>query len=261
MRKVVLGVNIDDISKEEALSLVSSWLTGKLETSKPATSKLVFTPGPEFLVTADKDAEFKKVLNSSDLNLPDGFGLKLLGGVEHTIAGVDFVRVLCQLAAKNGWTVGLLGGQTGIARLAAKNLQKSYPGLKVTFAFDGPAADKILTHSDTLPYSDILFVAFGHPAQEKFLAEQKASSVKRKEGRLDAKRFPLNAIPFRIGIGVGGSFDFISGTVPEPPVMLKRLGLKWLGRLLSRPAYMAPKVFRAIVSYPLLILNSRLCSR
>lgn len=55
-------------------------------------------------------------------------------------------------------------------------------------------------------------------------------------------------------MGVGGSFDFISGQVPEPGTIYKKLGLKWLGRFLSRPGYMLPKIFKAVVLFPLYLL-------
>jgi N-acetylglucosaminyldiphosphoundecaprenol N-acetyl-beta-D-mannosaminyltransferase len=244
MRRTVLGINIDDVSKEEALGIVSSWLTPN---RYPLTAKLIFTPGPEFLVTAQKDEEFKKILNSSDLNIPDGFGLQLFGGVKNRIAGVDFMLALCQQAAKNGWTVGLLGGGEGVAYKTKEVLEKKFPKIKIVLAVDGKKADKIVSGYEVLNTTskpiDILFVALGHPKQEKFLWQ------------LSANCYPLTAKYFRVGMGVGGSFDFISGIVSEPPAFLSKLGLKWLGRLISRPGYMLPKIWKAVILYPWLSLS------
>lgn len=216
MTKKVLGVKIDDVSKEEGLKIVEGWL------KDPATGgtapRLVFTPGPEFLVTAQKDSEFKKILNAGDLNLPDGYGLKIFAGITHVVPGVEFMLSLCRLAAEKGWTVGLVGRR--FVAETASELIKRYPKIKI-------GVNDI----------DLLFVGLGHPKQEKFLYKLK-------------KDEPLKGSSFRVGMGVGGSFDFISGRVPEPSTIYKKLGLKWLGRFLSRPGYMFPKIFKAVVLFP-----------
>lgn len=236
MKRQILGVTIDDISEGVALAKAEGWL------KEGDRQKLIFTPGPEFLVTATRDPDFKKILNSADLNLPDGFGLKLLAGVTNIVPGVEFLRQLCRAAAKNGWTVGLIGGRDGVAYRTAEVLRNSCPGLKVSFCIDGEKANQYLTDGYTsLPSdTDILFVGFGHPKQEKVLRRMKEAGEK-----------------FRLGMGVGGSFDFISGQVAEPPAILSGLGLKWLGRLVTSPAYMLPKAFRATVQFPLLLLKDR----
>jgi N-acetylglucosaminyldiphosphoundecaprenol N-acetyl-beta-D-mannosaminyltransferase len=245
MKKRVLGVNIDDVSEEEALKVVESWLIKKDQIFSKRSDlyqpRLVFTPGPEFLVTAKNDPEFKKILNAGDLNIPDGYGLKLLGGITHQIAGVNFLLALCREAAQRGWTVGMIGNPN--TRLAARKLAEKFPGLKMAFALDNPEADRVLDGLDTLRYVDILFVGVGHPKQEKFLAHCS---------------LPIAHCPFRVGMGVGGSFDFISGRVWEPPGVFSHLGLKWLGRLVSRPGYMAPRIYRALVRYPLYIIEQHL---
>ena len=225
-RAKVLGVKIDDVSKEEGLEIVERWRGG---------GKLIFTPGPEFLVTAQRDLEFKRILNAGDLNLPDGYGLKIFGGITHVVPGVEFMLALCELAVKNNLTIGLLGGQDIVAQKTAQVLKAKFPKIRIAFAIEEP---------DVLRYSDILFVAFGHPKQEKFLYRLK-------------KDEPLKGSSFLVGMGVGGSFDFISGQVPEPGTIYRRLGLKWLGRFLARPAYMLPKIYKAVVLFPLLILKDK----
>ena len=64
---------------------------------------------------------------------------------------------------------------------------------------------------------DILFVAFGSPKQEIWIADN------------------LNKIPAKVVVGVGGSFDFISGKVPRAPKFVRNLGLEWLFRLIIQP--------------------------
>ena len=107
MKREILGVKIDDLNMEEALGMVEGWL-GKSE------KHYIVTPNPEMLVEAQKNPEFKEILNKADLAIPDGAGLKL-AGINNRVAGVDFMEQLVNLAAEKDWTVGFLGGQEGVA--------------------------------------------------------------------------------------------------------------------------------------------------
>ncbi|MBI3559411.1 WecB/TagA/CpsF family glycosyltransferase, partial [Candidatus Gottesmanbacteria bacterium] len=131
-----------------------------------------------------------------NLNLPDGYGLKIFSGITHIVPGVEFMLALCRLAMEKGWTVGMLGNPN--TKLAAKELYRLFPKLKITFAYDNPEADRLIEDYDALRYVDIFFLGLGHPSQEKFLWNCKLN---------------IAHCPFRVGMGVGGSFDFISGQV------------------------------------------------
>ena len=202
MKKDILGVKIDDVNMGEALGIAEKWIWN------PGRHYVV-TPNPEMIVAAQKDLEFKKILNDADLSIPDGAGLKLSGKIKKTIAGTDFMEELVSLAAEKGFTTGFLGGGDGIAKQTAECLLKKYPKLKVFFA-----------GSDTetkIPPVDLLFVALGHIKQEKWIAEN------------------LEKIPVHVAMGVGGSFDYLSGNVPRAPKWMRDLGLEWLFRLIIQP--------------------------
>lgn len=237
MRKSILGVVIDDISFADALTRVRRRLSGR-QSESPGGPFLIFTPGPEFLVTAWQDKEFQGILNSADLSLPDGYGLKIFAGIRNVIPGVDFMRALCREAAENGWTVGLFGGEEEVAHRTASELIKQYPKVKIPLIVDGAAADEVLSdlsHLRRLKPVDILFVALGHPKQEKFLwaLSRKFRIENCCKARILRKAHNFK-LKIRVGMGVGGSFDFISGQRKEPPAWLGGMGLKWLGRLILR---------------------------
>ena len=292
-RVKVLGVGIDDVTMEEAMEIVEGWICHpELVSGSPSLSgkslayardpdlrqddnkchaKLIFTPGPEFLVTAQNDPEFMKILNAADLNIPDGYGLKIFGNITNVVPGVDFMLALCKLAAEKSFTVGLLGGTSGVAKKTKDKLETMFPGIKITFAIDGEDADRVVAGYDALRYVDILFVALGHPKQEKYLnvilerakrsdEQARGFAARIYFGKKILSGFALqnDGILFRVGMGVGGSFDFISGKVPEPGTIYNSMGLKWLGRFLTRPGYMLPKIIKAVVIFPLLILKERL---
>ncbi len=211
----IFGVRVDKVNMEESVGIVEGWLEGK-------EKHYIVTPNPEFIMAAQKDEEFKKVLNNADLAVPDGVGLKLASDIESNTPGVYLLEGLCREVSKKGFTVGFLGGRNGVAKKAAECLQKKYPGLKVSIADDGGNIDSdgeslgVLPPSD-FPKTDILFVAYGQIKQEKWIYRN------------------LEKIPVKVAMGVGGSFDEISGRVLRVPRWVHNLGLKWLVRLILQP--------------------------
>ncbi len=215
MKVNVLGVKINDVNMDQAIETVEGWLNG--------TGKhYVVTPNPEMLISAQKDSVFKKILKMADLSIPDGVGLKLSGKVKNTVYGTDLMERLVALSAENGFTVGLLGGQKGVAEKCAECLKKEYPGLKIAFAESGGEVNKsgkLLRSLESLKSlnADILFIAFGHGKQEKWIAEN------------------LGKIPVKVAMGVGGAFDYLSGNVPRAPKIIRKIGFEWLFRLAVQP--------------------------
>jgi len=213
MKKDILGVKIDDLNMAETLSVVEKWIWN------PGPHYIV-TPNPEFVIAAQTDQLFKKILNSADLAIPDGVGLKL-SGVKNTVSGTDLMKELVRLSAEKGFTVGFLGGKDGVAKKCAECLLRKYPNLKISYVSSGGIVDKNGNPSQTtnykLPPTDLLFVAFGHIKQEKWIASN------------------LENIPVKLAMGVGGAFDYLSGSVPRAPEWIRRLGFEWLFRLIVQP--------------------------
>ena len=88
---------------------------------------------------------------------------------------------------------------------------------------------------------DILFVAFGFPKQEQWIAEN------------------LDKIPVKVAMGVGGAFDYISGNVPRSPVFIRKLGLEWLFRLIIQPWRLKRQL--ALFKFIYLVLREKLKSK
>ncbi len=212
MKKTVLGVKIDDVNMDEAVETVLSWL------KKPGKHFIV-TPNPEIVVMAQKDEEFKKILNNADLAIPDGIGLKLSGDIVCNIPGIELMEALIKMASENGFTTGFLGGRNEVAEKASERLQKKYPKLKISFAQSGGEVDEGGNTPTTyhLPPTNLLFVAFGPPKQEKWVAKN------------------LKKLDVKVAMVVGGSFDYFSGKVPRAPKWIRDLGSEWLFRLIIEP--------------------------
>lgn len=237
MKVDILGVKIDDVNMAEAQALVEKWIWN------PGKHYIV-TPNPEMLVAAQKDPAFKDVLNDADLSIPDGAGLKLSGKVKNTFAGTDFMEKLVSLAAEKGFTTGFLGGSDGVAKKTVECLKIKYPKLKVVFAESGGKVDddgkwrmEDYQNSTKIPPTDILFVAFGHIKQEKWIARN------------------LEKIPAHVVMGVGGAFDYLSGSVPRAPKWVRNLGFEWLFRLIIQPWRIKRQL--VLIRYLWLLLSSR----
>ncbi|MBI4037012.1 WecB/TagA/CpsF family glycosyltransferase [Candidatus Daviesbacteria bacterium] len=209
----ILGVKVDKVTMNQAVELVENWLRGQ-------GKHYIVTPNPEFIMAAQKDEEFRRVLNQADLAIPDGAGLKLATDLESTIPGVDLMEELIRVATKKGFTTGFLGGRDGVAEKTADCLRKKYPGLKIGYISSGGIIDKNGNSHNTkyvIPNTDLLFVAFGQVKQEKWIAKN------------------LPKIPVKVAMGVGGSFAYLSGEVTRAPKWMRNLGLEWLFRLILQP--------------------------
>ncbi|MDW8101635.1 MAG: WecB/TagA/CpsF family glycosyltransferase, partial [Anaerolineae bacterium] len=187
--------------------------------------RLVVTLNPEMAVLASRDQEFRKIILSASLVLPDGVGIILASRVLGTplkerVTGVDTVERFAAMASKKGYRPFFLGASPGVAQKAASVLAEKYPGFKVAGVYPGspsPSEEEIILELIKKASPDALFVAYGSPAQEKWLA----------------RNLPFLNVPF--AMGVGGAFDFIAGVVPRAPKVIRRAGFEWLFRLIVQP--------------------------
>lgn len=212
----ILNICVSNVALDSGLEEVEKWLISGDKKYK------ILTPNPEILVLGQKDGEFRRILNSADLALPDGLGLiwaakTLELSLKERVSGVDFMVKLCGICAKNGFTIGLIGGRNSVALKTSECLRKMYPSLKIVLAegWDPElAVEKLISWREPI---DVLFVAYGQGKQERWIDEN------------------LKKIPVKVAMGVGGAFDFISGRVPRSPKFMRDHGLEWLFRLLVQP--------------------------
>lgn len=209
VRMMVLGVQIDEYTKAQALEKVLAFLhDGKQHT--------IFTPNPEMLADAQTDAEFRSILNTGSLNICDGKGLELVSrGKLKRISGVDFLMDICRIGAGEGRRAYLLGSRDDVVLQKTKKLlEQQFLGLVICGTDSGDGVVERIRAAEP----DILFVAFGHGKQEKWIHENlpKLPSVK-------------------IAMGVGGAFDMLSGKRARAPRFLRAIGLEWVWRLLIEP--------------------------
>ena len=219
----ILGIDFEPINIHDARERIRNMLSTE-------GVKTVYTPNPEFLERACKDKRLRELLRSADMLLPDGVGITLAARLKGTplpcrITGIDTAQWVLSYAARHGLSVYFLGAKPDVAYRAAENLQKCFSGLRICGTHHGyfnkhpKSSDnaQILARINSLS-PDILFVCFGFPEQELWIAK-------------NAKNIPS----LRLCMGLGGCFDVWSGDVPRAPKFMQSIGLEWLWRTLREP--------------------------
>jgi N-acetylglucosaminyldiphosphoundecaprenol N-acetyl-beta-D-mannosaminyltransferase len=216
-RARVLGVPVDCVDMPEALRRVEAMV-------EEGGHHLVATVNPEFVMRARGDRDFARVLDSAALCLPDGAGVVWAArrqgcAIERAVTGVDLIPPLAATCARRGWRMFLLGAAPGVAADLAARLQADHPGLAI--AHHAGAADASADRETVALIRQfapqVLLVAFGAPKQELWI-----DRAGREAG-----------VP--VAIGVGGSFDYLTGRVPRAPAWMRSAGMEWAYRLVRQP--------------------------
>jgi N-acetylglucosaminyldiphosphoundecaprenol N-acetyl-beta-D-mannosaminyltransferase len=193
------------------------------------STRQIVTVNAQFYVLAESSRPFRECLKGADYICADGMPIvwtcaMFVGRRVPRIAGVDLIENLCRRGAARGLRVFLLGGRPGTASTTAHNLSQRFPGIKIAgvscpeFGFETSEAtlNPVLAQiAQAKPH--ILFVGLGTPKQEFFI---------------DKHVRPLN-VP--IAIGIGGSFEILSGSLERAPKWMQSAGLEWSFRLGQEP--------------------------
>lgn len=217
VRTEILGVGFDNVTKAEAVERACGMI-------EQGGFHYVVTPNAEFVQMAEKNEEFRSLLNGADLVIPDGIGVikaaKILGRpLKERVPGVDFASALMDEMAGRGWKLFLLGAKPGVAEQAAANLAARHPGLVVCGTHDGYFQDDdSVCRAIRDAGADVALVCLGALKQEKWM--------KTFGPRSGAK----------LMAGLGGSLDVFAGIVERAPEAWQKAGCEWLYRLLKQPS-------------------------
>lgn len=213
----ILGFGVDLLSFSDALGLT-------MERLKSNNGFQVVTINPEMIEIAKKNENFARVLNSAELVIPDGVGikiaLKIKGINQENIPGIEFSKKLIELCAQNGYPIALLGAKEEIVQKTKKNLLEEFENLDIVYVRNGYFSkdeEETIKNEMTATGPKAVFVALGAPKQEFLIEELKKS------------------MPETVFVGVGGSFDVWSGVVKRAPEIYQKLGLEWLYRTIKEP--------------------------
>jgi exopolysaccharide biosynthesis WecB/TagA/CpsF family protein len=215
------AVDMANTTMDETLA----WLTGR---ARERERTLLAFVNPDCLNTAYVNPDYLRVLQQASRVLPDGIGVNVgcrIKGVamRANLNGTDLFPRLCETLAATGQSIYLLGAQPGRAAATAQAMQEKFPQLRVAGTRHGyfdAAEDAAVIQDINASGADILLVAMGAPRQELWLAQHQ-----------DALTVPVR-------MGVGGLFDYYSGSIPRAPLWLREIGLEWVWRLLQEPGRM-----------------------
>jgi N-acetylglucosaminyldiphosphoundecaprenol N-acetyl-beta-D-mannosaminyltransferase len=215
---------LDSLTMREAVHRICS-----IASSPKHQARIVVTANAQFAQIAASNHRFVTILRDAEIVVADGMSLvaasRVLGRpLPERIAGIDLVVELCREAARSGLSVYLLGGRSNAAAKAAENLRQTFPELRVagvdcpSYGFKNDPAELAAVIRRILEAApDILFVAFGAPKQEYWMEEHAAE------------------LPVKVMIGVGCSFDVLSGLLKRAPQWMQKAGLEWAFRLGVEP--------------------------
>lgn len=236
---LMLGVPFDNLTLDSAVDRILN-LAGHYR--KLGQAKLVATVNVDFLTNAlawraeqaPRHPELLHILRQADLVTADGMPLvwlsKLLNlPLKERVAGSDLVPALAKAAEVSGQSFFLLGGKGYVAQRAAERLKQQFPKLNIAgvlspFVYsDGEKMleseqdDEKIVEFINQSNVDILLIGFGNPKQELFFQRNR------------------HRLKVGVAIGVGGTFEFITGRIARAPVWMQKTGLEWLFRISQDP--------------------------
>ena len=195
------------------------------EDLKKSNKKFIITANPETIMLAEKDDEVKGMLDNEDiLKVPDGIAVvkackKIKMPVKERITGCDLSVDLLEFANKHKKSLYLFGSKPEVIEKMAEVVKEKYPKIKLLKAQDGYVKDRDKVKKDIIKQQpDLCLVALGIPHQEKFI-----NSI-------------MEKVDKGIYMGVGGTFDVLSGSKKRAPKLFIKLNLEWLYRIMSEPS-------------------------
>lgn len=214
----IFGVPFSKLSMNETVNLV----TRMIESREPHQ---IITANPIMVMSAVDSPTYLDLLQAADLVVPDGAGIvwaaNYVGNpVAERVAGFDLLHRLMQLGELKGWKVYLLGASPEMIEAAANSLKRQYPALQLVGYRDGyfQAAEDAAVIANIREHDpDILLVGRSADKQEPWIAHYKQQL----------------GVP--VIMGVGGSFDVLSGKLKRAPGIFQKLRMEWFYRLLQEP--------------------------
>lgn len=245
----ILGIPVDTLTAAEIEDRLRMFLLTD-------TLHHIVTVNPEIVMWAQQDREYRSLLQTAALCLPDGVGLVLAARMRQStikrMTGWELTHRLLRVAQEEHARVAVLGGDGHVTHVAALRMKKEFPGVQIIAAEAGPkiriehgllrldeGEHQLLVEHLRALKPDILLVGYGHPKQEKWIQHihHELPSVK-------------------IAVGIGGVIDYLSGHVMRAPAVLRYFGLEWLFRLMRQP-WRLPRIYTATVKFLLAVKRER----
>lgn len=211
------GFPISRLNMDDTVALLAEWA----ESGKPHH---VVTINPIMIMDALAKEEHRRAMHAADMLVPDGTGVVWAASyikqpVAERVPGIELMQRLLEIADRKGWRVYLIGTTPETIQAAAERLKQRYPGAVFYYrdGYFGPEQDEEVIGNVREAEPHLLFVGRSADLQDPW--------IYRHRDRLN--------VP--VMMGVGGSFDVISGKLKRAPLVFRRLRLEWLYRLIQEP--------------------------
>lgn len=217
----ILGVEFSNRTLNETIELIDK----QLESQREAPFHVI-TANPEIVMQLNRDEEFKVIQSKAGLVTADGvgilFGARILGKrIKERVTGIELLTELLKVSEKKAYSVFLLGANEETSIKFEALLNRDYPALRIAGRrngyFDNNEVERIIEEINE-GKTDLLVMAMGSPRSHKWFDKHRE--------KLDVK----------VVIGVGGSFDTLTGKVKRAPILIRKLNLEWLYRRLKEPS-------------------------
>jgi len=214
----IFGVPISKLGLQDTVR----WLIQAVEEGKP---RQVITANPIMVMAALDNPAYMDMMKKADLVVPDGAGVVWASGyvgnpVQERVPGIEVMQELLGIAEERGWRVYLLGASSEVIGAAADKIKAKHPRLTlagVRNGFFGENEDPAVVEEIRSSEPHLLFVGRSADRQEPWIAKYK------------------EALGVPVIMGVGGSFDVLSGKLKRAPKLFIKLRLEWLYRLIQEP--------------------------
>lgn len=216
---IILGINLSELREDGVLKKITDFLNSN-------DQHYLVTPNPEIILSAQSDEELFHILNRADLAIADGIGLKIAGILSGLniprVTGADLTVKLLKMAAQKGLRTLILNWSEGLSKKTDIELALIQKFTGLNFTVFNISRDKLLDQElikQINKFAPVLFFnTLGFPYQEKLIYH-------------NLKKLPS----VKVALGIGGSFDFITGQAIRAPKVIRVLGLEWLWRLIKQP--------------------------
>lgn len=230
----IFDVKIDNYSEKELLKK----LTQKLNSQKFSRPLFLTTLNPEILLTAKKNRKYHIIINSANIKIMDGFGIKILSWLKKKpvgarITGADLSEVLLEKATQLNLKIGVIYLEEGLS--SKEEIKKSLKRKGKNIKLIGVTRENFLK-KDLKKFEkyQLILVAIGHPYQEILIYR---------------KILKLKGV--KIALGIGGTLDYWTNRRKRAPKILCKVGLEWLWRLAIQPNRIF-RVYKSAIKFPVL---------
>ena len=233
----ILGVDVDKLNMIETVQLVESYV-------KTKTPLHLMGVNADKLNAASKDPFLKKIINSCGIVNADGISVVyaskfLKNPLPERVAGIDLMYELLEIANEMNYSIYLLGATQEVIEKTVCVLKQDFRNLNIVGYRNGYFSDEVWLNisNELLALNpDMVFVGITSPTKEyliEFLQKQGVKSV---------------------FMGVGGSFDVVSGKITRAPIWMQKIGLEWLHRVIKEPKRLFKRYFLGNLKFILNII-------